>query len=253
MPDAKMDLRAKLASIRREVHNIEKGGRNEHFNYDYVTGADIQGIIGTRLAALNITVARRNMVITKHVIETEKKGAKHITGVQLEYGYLDGETGQELWNAAYGEGEDASDKGSFKAQTGAFKYHLIQTFCLAMGDDPEDEGRGSRKPVVKDDGGLLDDEEPPSKREKVTAEESQVTAQVLSEGQAVLATKILAALVTLDQPAIVADATAKWGAVKGWPQAQFDKRYGYLVTQAKKAAGDDVERVKIVENAEVPF
>lgn len=116
-------------------------------------------------------------------------------------------------------------------------------------------------------------DEPAPKRERVTTEESQVPSKVvgnpfesgfdrsriitpevmLSEGQIVLATKILGALVALGKPAIVADATTKWGAVKGWPQVLFEKRYGHLVTEAKKAAGNDAERVKILENAEVPF
>lgn len=103
------------------------------------------------------------------------------------------------------------------------------------------------------------DDEPAPKRERVTTEESQVPPKavtpevMLSEGQVVLASKILGALVALGKPAIVADATTKWGAVKGWPQALFEKRYGHLVTEAKKAAGNDAERVKILENAEVPF
>jgi hypothetical protein len=36
-----------------------------------------------------------------------------------------------------GEGQDAGDKGPYKAMTGAQKYALMKTFMIPTGDDPE--------------------------------------------------------------------------------------------------------------------
>lgn len=133
-----MNLREKLTTIRKELHNIKKSGRNEFHKYDYVTGADTAGIIGNRLAELNVLPGGRNLVVGHYTVESAK-GSKSITTLQLEYGFLDADSDEQLWYPAYGEGEDATDKGAYKAWTGAQKYWLIQAFMLAMGEDPEFE------------------------------------------------------------------------------------------------------------------
>ncbi len=60
-PAAVLNLRQKLAQIRREVGYIQKRGRNEAQNYSYAMAADIAGVIGDRLAALNVILGRSNL------------------------------------------------------------------------------------------------------------------------------------------------------------------------------------------------
>ncbi len=48
-----LNLRQKLAQVRRELGYIQKRGKNELHDYSYAMAADIAGAIGDRLAALN--------------------------------------------------------------------------------------------------------------------------------------------------------------------------------------------------------
>jgi hypothetical protein len=77
--------------------------------------------------------------------KTEK--GENITRLKLTMGFIDGETGEkESFGPFFAEGADKSDKGSYKAMTGAVKYALLKTFLIPTGDDPEVE---DQKPVAK--------------------------------------------------------------------------------------------------------
>ena len=60
-----LNLRQKLAQVRREVGYIQKRGKNELHNYSYAMAADIAGAIGDRLAALNVVLGRRNLSVKR--------------------------------------------------------------------------------------------------------------------------------------------------------------------------------------------
>jgi hypothetical protein len=132
---APLNLRQKLAAVRRRVHNVEKRGRNQFHGYDYAMAADIAGLLGTALAEVNVIVARRNLQITRGVAETRET----VVELSCEYGFIDGDSDDEIWQPAYGEGRDRGDKAPYKAFTGALKYYLVQAFLLATGDDPEND------------------------------------------------------------------------------------------------------------------
>lgn len=142
--EMKMNLRQKLAAIRREIHNVEKTGENTFHNYKYVTASDMAGILGTALAKADIIVSRRNMKVTR-ILENpysdRPEKAEVVVSIECEYGFLDCDSAEEIWAPSYGEGRDKGDKGGFKAHTGALKYFLIQAFLLATGDDPENSSK----------------------------------------------------------------------------------------------------------------
>lgn len=135
------NLRQKLAKIRCTVHNVEKRGRNDFHKYDYAQASDVAGLLGTQLAEANIVVARRNLEVTRHRQENAKGNPETVIELKCEYGFLDGDSDEQIWHSAYGEGIDSADKASYKAWTGMLKYFLIQAFLLATGDDPEDSAK----------------------------------------------------------------------------------------------------------------
>lgn len=132
------NLRSKLAEIRCRIHNIEKRGRNDFHKYSYAMASDLQGVIGTELAEAGIVLARRNLTIKRSEGQTSKGNVETIVEVFCDYGLLDADSDEQIWQPAYGEGRDQGDKAAYKAFTGALKYFLIQAFSLATGDDPED-------------------------------------------------------------------------------------------------------------------
>lgn len=264
-----MNLREKLATIRRELHNIKKSGHNDFHRYDYVTGADTAGMIGNRLAELNVMPANRNLVVGHYTVASAK-GPKSITTLQLEYGFLDGESDEQLWYAAYGEGEDATDKGAYKAWTGAQKYWLIQAFMLAMGDDPEFEKdkNDRREPDLRSgphDGCGVKNVHSLSEclSQKSFDELKELRAQGAGADSvgSPPADPAPAALITPEQCGMVFeqfamyqeatpdgntklpdDAIERFGPVEGWKAADFEKRFGNIKKAVAKA-----------ENAKVSF
>jgi len=135
----RLNLRQKLAEVRRRIGYVQKRGRNERHNYSYVTAADIAGAVGDILAELGIIVVPRLESISHEPARTGRTDGEHLTHVVMSYSFVDVDTAEEIAVKVAGEGVDAGDKAPYKAMTGALKYALLQSFLLATGDDPEDE------------------------------------------------------------------------------------------------------------------
>jgi hypothetical protein len=154
-----LNLRQKLAEVRRRISYIQKRGHNERFNYSYVTAADIAGAVGDALAELEVVVIPRLESISHENISPNQGYPDHLTRVVMTYTFMDVNSAEELTVKMPGEGRDPGDKGPYKAMTGALKYALLQSFLIATGDDPEDEradggphaggnGNGGSDPVI---------------------------------------------------------------------------------------------------------
>lgn len=68
--------------------------------------------------------------------------------VTFEFTLTDIDTGFFEVSKVSGEGLDKGDKAGYKADTGALKYYLANTFMVATGDDPENESPESKQ-IVK--------------------------------------------------------------------------------------------------------
>src|SRR5208282_2765530 len=134
-----LNLRQKLAEVRRRISYIQKRGHNERFNYSYVTAADIAGAVGDALAELEVVVIPRLESISHENISPNQGYPDRLTRVVMTYTFMDVNSAEELTVKMPGEGRDPGDKGPYKAMTGALKYALLQSFLIATGDDPEDE------------------------------------------------------------------------------------------------------------------
>jgi hypothetical protein len=136
---AQLNLRQKLALVRRRLGYIQKRGHNELHNYSYVTAADLAGAVGDVLAELGVLVVPRLESISHEPARSGRPDGKHLTHVVMNYSFVDVDTAEDITVKVAGEGVDAGDKAPYKAMTGALKYALLQSFLLATGDDPEDE------------------------------------------------------------------------------------------------------------------
>src|SRR5208282_2973194 len=170
---APLNLRQKLAEVRRRLAYVQKRGRNERHNYSYVTAADIAGAVGDILAELGVVVVPRLESISHEPARTGRTDGEHLTHVVMSYSFVDVDTAEEITVKVAGEGADAGDKAPYKAMTGALKYALLQSFLLATGDDPEDErvSPGSHSAPPR---------EPGSER-MITAEEARELRQLIED------------------------------------------------------------------------
>ncbi len=134
----RLNLRQKLAEVRRRIGYIQKRGHNERSNYSYVTAADIAGSVGDILAELGVVVIPRLEDISYESAAGRGEGTR-MARVVMAYTFADVDSGEEIIAKVAGQGLDPGDKAPYKAMTGALKYALLQSFLLATGDDPEDD------------------------------------------------------------------------------------------------------------------
>jgi len=134
----RLNLRQKLAEVRRRIGYVQKRGHNERFNYSYVTAADIAGSVGDILSELGVVVIPRLEEIS-YESAVGRGEATRMARVVMAYTFADVDSGEEIVAKVAGQGLDPGDKAPYKAMTGALKYALLQSFLLATGDDPEDD------------------------------------------------------------------------------------------------------------------
>lgn len=129
----------KLAKVMQTVKNIEKKGYNSFHKYKYATESDVAESIREVLADQNVMMIPN---MTNHSVRehTNAKGkTEYIATVVMEFTFYDGDTGEEISFQVPGEGQDAGDKATYKAITGAQKYALMKAFMIPTNDDPEQD------------------------------------------------------------------------------------------------------------------
>lgn len=148
----KTKLAGKLLAMRKEIKNIEKTGRNDFQNYDYVTDYDVTVKFKQLLDKYDINLIA-SAAAPPTVIPAGKDGKSNLTTVIMQYKLVEPTDPEDYFAmSAIGQGMDAGDKGIYKAMTGAKKYFFCQTFLVPTGDDPEKSAvtkkRGGKKVVA---------------------------------------------------------------------------------------------------------
>jgi len=151
-----LNLRQKLAEVRRRIGYVQKRGFNERNNYSYVTAADLAGAVGDILAELGVVIIPRLESIAYETNAGSRTEVARAAQVVMAYTFTDVDTGEEITTKVAGQGLDSGDKAPYKAMTGALKYALLQSFLLATGDDPEEErinssGSGSERLITAEE------------------------------------------------------------------------------------------------------
>lgn len=123
----------------KEVKYIQKRGKNAFHNYNYATEADVAEKVREILAEQNVMLFPSLVGQSIREVTTRKGHIEYIANVEMEFTFVDGDTGETFTIKMAGEGQDAGDKGIYKAITGAQKYALMKTFMIPTGDDPENE------------------------------------------------------------------------------------------------------------------
>jgi hypothetical protein len=219
----KRSLVRKMAEVMGEVDRVRKNGRNAFHNYDYATEADI-------VEAVREGLSKRAVMMLPSIVKTEwtqvqraKGGTERLCTLTVRFTFHDGDSGEEMAIEVLGEGQDAGDKATYKAFTGATKYALLKTFLIPTGDDPEadeDEPPNRKnKPHVpqysKSSAG-----EPPRKMESLD-EMAQEAARIIDACKTVSDPAEFARLATRGKA--LPDGTPERKAVSGALKAAYDR------------------------------
>jgi hypothetical protein len=123
----------------QQVKYIEKRGVNKFQNYKYATEADVNEKIRECLAEQNILMVPSVKKQETREHQTRKGNIEYIARVEMDFTFMDGDTGESLTFSMNGEGQDPGDKAVYKAISGAQKYALMKLFMIPTGDDPEQD------------------------------------------------------------------------------------------------------------------
>jgi hypothetical protein len=130
----------KLAEACHAVGGIEKKGRNQAQNYDYIRAADVAKAIRHELFERGIVIIPNEVeCIAKQIDFTNAKGeTRHSNEVQLKTAYNITDGKETLVMHGIGIAWDSGDKAIYKAKTGALKYFLRGLGLIPdEKDDPE--------------------------------------------------------------------------------------------------------------------
>lgn len=138
-----LELNAKLQQKKNNLRKtlkekgiLKKGKTNDFDNYQYFSEAQYKELF-TELFSNNGLELTPNELEYSMFEGTEKQANGR--NVKIEFTLTDIDTGFYETSIVTGEGIDKGDKAGYKADTGALKYYLANTFMVATGDDPEKE------------------------------------------------------------------------------------------------------------------
>lgn len=157
--DKKTGLAKKILAIQSEIDFVAKNGRNDFHRYDYATERDFVTTLKPLLEKHGVIVIPEIAAPPTIVEGQDKKGTKqYLTTILMKFKLVNTDDPEDYYQALVGgQGQDAGDKGIYKAITGAKKYFISNTFMIPTGDDPEASDVKPRKgkangtaPVMED-------------------------------------------------------------------------------------------------------
>ncbi len=142
MPE-RQKIAKKLNAIQAEVGYMAKGGKNEAQGYKFLADAQIMDKFNELFQKNKVMFLYSSKITGTQPTPSAKQT---LTNVEVIYEFYDTESGESIAGVAAGQGTDPSDKGIYKAITGAIKYIFMKTFLIPTGDDPEND---SKEPKAK--------------------------------------------------------------------------------------------------------
>jgi hypothetical protein len=133
----KLNLRQKLIQVYSDIDHVEKVGRNQKQNYNFVRAADVLRVVRDSFAKLGIYAETNYELLGTYDIKTNSGGIMHTATVKATIKIHDADSDEFMIISGLGDGADSGDKGVYKAQTGSTKNALRNAFLLPDEADPE--------------------------------------------------------------------------------------------------------------------
>jgi len=136
MPESKPLIYTKISEVMAAVEAIGKGRKNVQQGYSFRGIDDMYN-------ALNEHLAKAKIFFTSEIISKEREERETKSGGTLIYTVLTikwmihAEDGSHVDTTTVGEAMDSGDKSANKAMSAAYKYALMQVFCIPT-DEPKD-------------------------------------------------------------------------------------------------------------------
>jgi len=131
-------IHAAMAAAFANIRGVGKDGYNPGQKFHFRSIDDVAAAAKAALEAEGVYIAPNYEILTTN--DTGKGMHIFVKGHFTFYA----KDGSCVTACAIGEGRDSYDKATNKAMSAAFKYALLQTFCIG---DPNDEGDAHSAPV----------------------------------------------------------------------------------------------------------
>ena len=132
MSEPLKNLTEAVIEVMGEMESLPKDGVNSFQNYNYTTEAMVANTIRPLLVKNGLAMIPHNISVT----DSQPTGKFNKSIISATYLLLH-KSGESVTVTVPGEGMDSLDKSTTKALTAAFKYALLQMFCVGRGDDAD--------------------------------------------------------------------------------------------------------------------
>jgi hypothetical protein len=154
-----------------------KEGVNAHQKYKYIKESMYKVYHGE-------AVAQAGLIFKYEVIDYNLtmniSDKMNLVSIVVRMQYIDPETGEREEYLSRGDGADSGDKGLYKAETGAYKYHIANNFHISEDNDPEGDDEKQKGGTSKflSNGGFQSPEAALAAKERVLGGELASPADV---------------------------------------------------------------------------
>lgn len=131
-----------------EVPAMPKDKLNSQQGYKYLSETTVKELLRGILVKYNVFFQVSAEEIDFIEIGKTAKGTPiWLTKTRVLYTFYDADSGESMGGHYTSQGADMSDKGVYKAVTGAVKNILMQNFLIPTGDDPEKDLKPLKAPT----------------------------------------------------------------------------------------------------------
>ena len=190
-------LIGRMAAIMGEMKQLEKSGLNKFYGYKYVQDSDLLEPLRKIMAKYGV-VCFSEVVAETRTEHSTKQGASTMTKLDMKMTLACEEGEREF--AWIGYGDDAGEKGAYKAMTGGLKTFLMKQFGLSGDEDPERDDEDKTPPSRVARAGVKSNasydntpesfSEPSEAPRAVQVQKSSVTQPVAKGGKSFAATDV---------------------------------------------------------------
>lgn len=129
----------KILSLVEAVKGVDKTGINKNQGYKFIQSEHLLGVVRQEMVKLGLIVLPEMVDATRQDM---------VTTVKMVFTVMDVESGDHVSLTFFGQGWDKTDKGIYKAITGAMKYFVMK--LIMLGDNAEDPEFDEDEPDTSD-------------------------------------------------------------------------------------------------------
>lgn len=149
-----VSLLTRLSKVALEAGNLVEPDGRHHLGFRYLSAAKVKSILGPIIARHGIAITAEPKIIHRETQQASNKIIDRVT-VQTTLHFHCGATWESVSTVGLGNASDVNDSAVMKAVSVAEKYAYISAFCIASGDDADDqrEPRSRERRRGKNDNG----------------------------------------------------------------------------------------------------